>query len=384
MPPEPLKVAYVAFWDAPTTGRGVTRKIERHLEAWNSQPGVEARLFLVTPNPDRAPPRSDRIDVIPLTRPTRRQDWREMAARVEAWGPDAIYWRFTAYQRVMGRLGSRYPIVVEINTDDLAEEARPFAPRAIFHRLKRPWIFRSSRGLVFVSGEFARRLHFTKYALPTAVIGNAVALERTPRLPVAPPSPIQVFYMGTPGQRWQGLDRLGELAALLPDWTFHVVGPRQDEMPAAPNVRMHGYLEPEKYLPIAQACHVAIGPLALFRKKLQETSALKVGECLAFGLPVILAGRDTDFPEGAPFLLELPNDDAPLSGHVDAIRAFAQEWAGRRVDRAAIAHLDVAVKEARRIGFIRRIVEDARGSGDRAAPPEDRGAPTNHAERMAS
>jgi hypothetical protein len=91
-----------------------------------------------------------------------------------------------------------------------------------------------------------------------------------------------------------------------------------------------------------------------------EASTLKVREYLMAGLPVILAHRDTDFPDGAPFMLELPNRPDAVGSHRDAIAAFVAAWKGRRVPRAEVAHLDLEAKEARRLRFLEQVMRGRR------------------------
>ena len=98
--------------------------------------------------------------------------------------------------------------------------------------------------------------------------------------------------------------------------------------------------------------HIGIASLALHRKKMQEASPLKLREYLAAGLPSITAYRDTDFPDGAPFLLELPNTADNIPENLQAIDSFVDSQAGHRVPRGSIAHLGMREKEAARLAFL--------------------------------
>ena len=73
------------------------------------------------------------------------------------------------------------------------------------------------------------------------------------------------------------------------------------------------------------------------------------------GLPVLAAYQDTDVPDDADYFHRLPNDAASLAPHRDAIAAWLERWQGRRVPRAAVAHLDTEQKEKRRLAFLTRI-----------------------------
>ncbi|MOA45721.1 hypothetical protein D3C78_1681500 [compost metagenome] len=106
-----------------------------------------------------------------------------------------------------------------------------------------------------------------------------------------------------------------------------------------------------------QQADVAIGSLALYRKKMGEASPLKVREYLAYGLPVINGYLDTDFPEEVHFILQIPNEPKNTIKASEAIEKFVQSWRGRRVDRSQIEHLDTVVKEAERLRYMKRITE---------------------------
>ena len=160
---------------------------------------------------------------------------------------------------------------------------------------------------------------------------------------------------------WAGVDKIARLASHFPSWRIDVVGPGPDEFPRAPaNVVIHGPLGREEYLPIMAQADVAIGPLALHRKGLSEASALKVAEYLAYGIPVILGNAETAFPDGAPFLLQLPNTEDNVDAATDQIRAFVDQWRGRRVDRVELAAIDSRVVERRRLKFMLRAARQHR------------------------
>lgn len=55
--------------------------------------------------------------------------------------------------------------------------------------------------------------------------------------------------------------------------------------------------------------NIAIGPLALYKKELNETSALKTIEYIARGIPFIYAYDESNFDENNEFALKLENND---------------------------------------------------------------------------
>ncbi|KFN11546.1 glycosyltransferase [Paenibacillus macerans] len=175
---------------------------------------------------------------------------------------------------------------------------------------------------------------------------------------------VRFVFLGSAGQAWHGVDHIAELAAAKPHWRFDIVGVERGELalPIPPNMTFHGRLLQRGYQPLLDRADIAIGTLALYRKGMEEASPLKVREYLANGLPVITAYRETDFPDPVPFVLQLPNRPGNVLENLPAIERFARSWKGRRVEPNGIGHLDTAVKEAARVGYMERIRERKRGS----------------------
>ena len=72
------------------------------------------------------------------------------------------------------------------------------------------------------------------------------------------------------------------------------------------------------------AADVAIGTLSLHTKQMEEACPLKVREYLAWGLPVIIGYKDTEFPApDTAFLLQLPNNPTNVHDHLDQIDALS-------------------------------------------------------------
>ena len=81
-------------------------------------------------------------------------------------------------------------------------------------------------------------------------------------------------------------------------------------------MHLHGYLSAGEYRRIIAGADAAISSLGLHRIGLEEASPLKSRECLALGLPLVLAYVDTDLHDlDADFLLE---DSQYRGEHADA------------------------------------------------------------------
>lgn len=366
-----MKIAYLMHWnEGPESG--VFKKVAAQMAEWIAL-GHEVRLFLFTRRwkgeghgGGEAVPADLPLVIQTYGKgPNRFAAFRMLLTRLEQWAPDAIYHRFDLYYAGLPRLLRRFPSILEINTNDLAEMRLGSRLRYLYHRLTRGLVLRSAGGFVFVSAEIGEEPHFKKYGQPREVIGNGFALSSA--TPSSPPSSVRVrlIFIGTPGQPWHGVDEIAALARLRPDWHFDMVGLQPGDMvggSAPRNMEFHGRLSRLDYEPLLRQADVAVGSLALYRNRMNEASPLKVREYLAYGLPVIIGYKDTDFPKGVSFILELANEAGSTAKGLQDIENFVRTWKGRRVPASEVMHLDTAVKEAARVRFMERIV---RKGGDK-------------------
>ena len=110
-----------------------------------------------------------------------------------------------------------------------------------------------------------------------------------------------VFFSGTGGFDWHGVDYIGTLAGRLPEFDFHVVG---EDGASTGNLFYHGWLSRLEYREILESCHICIGTLALYRRGLRE-AALKTREYIASGFPIIVNYQDTPEILGQKWCLNL-------------------------------------------------------------------------------
>lgn len=276
-----------------------------------------------------------------------------LSLRVALWRPDVIYLRHTTVSPSLLLLEWLFPTVVGGDLDDLDEFKIRSPFRYWYARLTRDRLLRGARRVVVVTREIARHPSLVRLGRPTSVLPNSIDLTRYPELPAAANAEPRLVFIAAPRMAWSGVDKVARLAANFPSWRVDVIGPTPDEFAGPPpNLRVHGMLQREQYLPLMEEADVAIGPLALHRKGLSEASALKVAEYLAYGIPVILAHRETAFPDGAPFLLQLANDEGNVDGATEEIRRFVDEWRGRRIPRADVASIDTRFVEAQRLELV--------------------------------
>jgi glycosyltransferase involved in cell wall biosynthesis len=359
-----MRIASISLHWPRTLDSGVGKKLDRQIKIWQAG-GHEARLFMHT---SRYAPLSSLVpaEIIPYdsagiarTELNRIAAAKQLVKAVQAYQPDVIYLRLAMYVYPVHRLANIAVLIGETNTNDLTQHEGLGKVFALYNRLTRGLLLRRLHGLVAVSRELAEVPAFEKFHKPTRVIANGVDLKNFEPL-LAPSNPVpRLAFIGNPGYPWHGVDKLVTLAHLIPDVHLDIIGyndlPGFASLPT--NLHLHGYLPAAEYKKILAGTEVAISSLGLHRIGLEEASPLKSRECLALGLPLVLAYIDTDLHDlQADFLLRIPNKEDNIQTHAQAIRDFAYRMRGRRVNRTLIASIDQAVKECERVQFFEEII----------------------------
>lgn len=353
-----LRIGYYLHWlDGPESG--VFKKVTLQAAAWQSA-GCEVRIFLLT----KPGPWWNAGDRTVSGTPIASRTYSSVAGRVSAglrligdigqWEPDVVYWRNPRYLPGCESVLRRVPVVVEINSDDVAEaRLRGLLPFAHAVATRGRLLSRTS-GLVCVTHELARRSGIARFEKPLCVIPNGLPLEQFETLPPVVHSRPRLAFLGSPKQVWHGVDRLLEWADRDRDIEFDIIGYGSNDLPegsvVSPNVRLLGILERHQYSSVLAGCDAAVGTLALERKGLSEASPLKVREYLASGLPAIIGYVDSDFREEVPFLLRI--DGSSIASERSRISRFLEAWKGRRVPQRDVARIDAFAKEALRLRFL--------------------------------
>jgi len=361
-----MRIAYVGLHWPRTRDSGVGKKILSQLADWNAR-AHEARLFMHTSLHE---PQSELIEADYFfygttgkvkTEINRIHAMRRMIEAIQRFHPDLIYLRYSIYVYPAHRLMDIAPVVEEINTNDLTQHEGLGGIYSLYNRFTRGIFLRRVRGLVTVSHELAVSSAFAPYRKPTRVIANGCQLDEFPQLP-APTNKIpRLVFIGNPGYLWHGVDKLIDLACRFSDIHLDIVGYDKlpDFEPLPDNVTLHGYLSMQEYQQVLAKADIAISSLALHRVQLEEASPLKSRECLAFGLPLVVAYADTDLDETeCDFLLKIPNKEDNIQTHAQSIRDFAYRMRGRRADRDILKkHIDADQKEAMRLSFFEELLQ---------------------------
>lgn len=281
--------------------------------------------------------------------------------------PDLTYTRYLFPTKNVAQIGDYAgSLVIEINSDDLAEYLQKRWLTGIFNSLLRSQLLNKADGLVFVTNELAHKSSFSSFSANCCVIGNGIEVDSFQFSEKTGNSRPQLVFIGSPGQSWHGLDKIGVLAEQLPEFNFHIIGPDRPECSklwgqVPPNVVFHGYLANDEAQRVVEKMDVGISTLSLHRNDMQEACPLKVRQYLAQGLPIIAASADPDIQTQQDFYLQLPNNEQNISSNLNEIRAYVCHVAGdsnirRAARRYAEEYLSASKKEAERLKFFEKVL----------------------------
>jgi hypothetical protein len=352
--PDINEIAYFAvLHDGPNSGAG--KKVLAQANLWRNS-GVKTKIYVISSEVHLAD-WTQFPDVVAikeskgLERLTLR---RRLLRQIFSSRPTAVYVR-DSFPFVFPRIPKGVSLILEVQTLIRQELFSRNRVRAAQSWLLDIVYLRRFTKFIFVSNEIATSKRFANYknSQNSTVISNGVNLDQIAGIKTLPRrNPTEFIFLGQNGQPWHGVEQILELARFMPSYLFNVVGITDKFVNVPSNAIFHGVLTQSEYFPIAERCVLGIGTLNLKAKGMTEASSLKVREYLGMGLPVFLRHTDTDFVRPPSYILELPNDDKPITSYVDKIITFAETWATQRVPRTRISRIDMKEKESSRLKFI--------------------------------
>lgn len=274
---------------------------------------------------------------------------------------DIVYMRYRLYAPFLKRALGHHAQIVEINTDDINEYKFSSKLLYFYNKTFRHRFLQYVDGFVCVSHELQKK--FDYLGKPSIVIGNGVSTDMYGFESSTNSTRPSLVFIGSPNQKWHGVDKIIFLAGKLIEFDFHIIG--MDGKNRA-NLFFHGYLSTEKAKNFVKTQDVGIGTLSLYEKKMSEASPLKTRQYFSHGLPVIYAYDDTDISSVEPFILKLPNTKTNIEENIEEIRDFIlsvyHDNKLRQLARVfAEETLDVSAKEGQKIEFFDMILQSRLG-----------------------
>ncbi len=355
-----MKIAYIINHDI-TLNDGIIKKIFGQTEVWKSL-GHKVNVYAMIHKP------KDGNSILKAKQYSTETGFKyrfkiqkELLADIENFAPDMVYFRYTTWNRTLSNILSRYKTITELNTYDLGEFWAMFKNektlksliRYLGYRLLRGNVLSKVDGIIAVTKEIAYHPSNVKYNKPTTFIPNGINLNEFQTLKEVSPKidRIGLFFIGSPGTLWHGVDIIEIMAKNLPTYDFHIIGMEGNN---TNNLFWHGYLQKDAYMKILDSCHICIGSLALYRNKMNEACPLKVREYLAYGYPIILGYKDSAFIDKAQpswiYTLDLGKDI-----DYDKLIHFIEHQARIIVQHNEINHISTEKLEVQRVNFLKKI-----------------------------
>lgn len=353
-----MKIAYILSHNI-STNDGVVKKIVDQVKSWRNFGGV-VEVFVITPNTNNTSILSAHTYDFHGALLSRLKCNQKLLNDVKAFSPDLIYFRYDQWSRNIEVLSKTYPLIIEANTNGINEAKLQlkthFSIKSILRyvatQLLHKRILRISKGIVAVTHEIYQGSGYKATIASHTIIPNSISIDNYVHHNIEPtgnrPS---LFFIGSPGQAWHGVDKIVSISENLPEYDFHIVGIEGSD---STNCFYYGYLNQEQYKPLMQKSCVAFGTLALERKGMKEACPLKVREYLANGLPVILGYEDTALLHNPPWVLRINQVD---SSTVDKIRGFVQKYQYTRVPKNELNSIDTNHLERVRFEFLHTFIK---------------------------
>jgi hypothetical protein len=228
-----------------------------------------------------------------------------------------VYLRQTQCLPLMGFMSRFAYFVYEVNADSKFENNSLQMIKRILRIFLTDNFIKNAKIVFYVSRELQDRMHTgsgKSYVFPNSL--------RTLPIKKELPRSYNVVFVGTDEYAWQGTDILFEMAKLMPEYIFNLVGHFNRHYNLA-NIIYHGVLTGSAYDGLMRNMDYGVGTLAFYRSGLTEGSTLKVRDYIAYNLPIIAGYIDSDFKDTS-FYLKL--SVCGLFVDIDEVRTFLNSW----------------------------------------------------------
>lgn len=350
-----MKIAYLSF-EIPGQS-GVGQKIQSQISEWEKR-GHVIKHYLLKPTYFEYPYKNYVSSYkCSLASATLFFNQFDLKKSLQKFQPHAIYARELPYFIGQNSLLGKFPYFIEVNSNTI-EEYKPYFFKYHFYRLTGLTLLNNSRGIICVSDEIADTLHCSP-KVPRITISNGYYFHQSTKPPSQDHVKIRFIFVGSPNQRWHGIDQIEMLADELPESEFNIV--MRGYISSRSNVIAHGDIYGKDLQNLYSSMDIGISTLALHRKGMDEASSLKTREYIGHGLPLLLGYKDTDLNNFGKKdgVLRIPNKDGAVLTHIGKIKRFAAAWKGKRLNiKKFIPVLSASKKEEIRLSFIESFLDN--------------------------
>lgn len=287
--------------------------------------------------------------------------WRVTASiskDIKSKGFDVIYTRHLLFSLPLRRLFDCTKSVMEINSNDEVEYTKYSLFSKFYNKFGKRLLTAKVDRFVCVTNELDS--YISSNSSPNQkkhVIANGIEFPSNEKCR----SKLEFdsfIFVASPGNACHGLDLLLNIAEILPDYRFNIVGYEGENYD---NVIYHGYLSGGDLTAVMESSSLGFSALAIERHGMKEACPLKSRLYATFGLPMVGNYIDTDL-DGSQYYLQLSNSsDASLSA--SEIKGFLQSLEEATVSKSKIRNdyqeiLNTFSKEEARLKIFREVCNE--------------------------
>lgn len=365
-----MKIAYLVTSNL-AEHRGSTFKISDQVESWKSY-GHEVKIFARVPDDSRSLIDARLFKRRACTLFDQFSLDKRFVKEVNDYNPDILYIRQSFPNSTYCYLQKKFLNVIEIVTDDVEESKYLFQKESNIINLSkyilniafRAMLYNNANGFIAGTYELISRRRYINFHKKGIVVQNSTKLDMNSYDLVKTKNnndKINIFFIGSPGFDWHGIDKMEKLSDLLgEDYFFHIVGLEGEEKK---QIKFYGYMTKDEYIEVLKGCQICLSTFALHRKKQNECTTIKVVEYLKMGFPVIIPYKETMFfKEKIPdWVLEIENNENVLENRntIIKIKNFCKKNQDYVVPHWEVEkYISSDVIEKKRLEFIKSFLKD--------------------------
>ncbi|WP_031426874.1 glycosyltransferase [Flavimarina sp. Hel_I_48] len=363
-----MKLSYIVEVD-PLVHSGIIKKINNQIRIWKGM-GHVVQILVLWPKASTTDSikyiegdyiSNKFLDKLPQgflnTYATKIIGIKKVESALRVFQPDVVYIRQGIWYPGLTSVLKRYRTIMELNTVDFLEMEFYSGLKKNVYLWGKNRILASISGLVAVTPDILK--HYKDLAIPQKVVSNGIDLRKFEVRSNTDSTPsVNLVFVGSENMYWHGLDKILELANLLPEYQFNIVGydRKNIESPITDNVKFYGWLSAQELSAVYSKSNLGIGSFGNYHVGKNTDSTLKVLEYLAHGLPVLMGHQDVDFHD-SDFVFKATDKDhnfLPIS----IIKSFIENNKNRRINPTEIEQVDSSNKERERLAFFEAVAKD--------------------------
>ena len=359
-----MKIGYILEVD-PFTNSGIIKKVNAQVGFWRLS-GHETKIYVIWPKSKEKKKSylsgcqihfsyTDRLpEGFIKTYFNKILSARKVLKKLKEDRPDMLYIRQNIWYPGLTSILKKYPSILEINSVDSFEFKYYSSLKRVIYFFGKKKILNHIDAIVAVSPDILE--HYKHLEIPSCVVSNGIDFQKFKTFSTKPKGKVNMVFVGSGNMAWHGVGKVLELAKLLHQFHFKIVGYYKEDFPtlSLENVTFFGWVEKKELEKIYASSHFGIGSFGNYLVGKKIDSTLKVREYLAYGLPVILGHIDVDFHDSK--FVKKVTDETNGFLDVEMIVGFIEDYKSHIVSHKEIEKIKSEKKEMERLTFFESII----------------------------